>query len=131
MTSINPNLINTGYVSTTHNNNVNTQQSNTNENVTTDNLVETKDVSEKDTFAYMSGAATYNMANVTFSTQALVNKYNSPEAIARISAMMGDFEAGVVAGLAKFEEEIGAMFQGLSAEDQMALAAEYFASQTP
>ena len=131
MTSINPNLINTGYVSTTNNNNVNTQPTNTTETVTTGVPVETKDVSEKDTFAYMSGAAAYNKANVTFSTQALVNKYNSPEAIARISAMMGDFEEGVVAGLAKFEEEIGAMFQGLSEGDKMALAAEYFASQTP
>ena len=69
------------------------------------------------------------MGNVSFSTQALINKYNSPEAIARIGAMMNDFEDGVVAGLAKFEEEIGAMFQGLPEQDQMALAAELFASE--
>ena len=58
-------------------------------------------------------------------------KYNSPEAIARISAMMGDFEAGVVAGLAKFEEEMGAApaFKGLSEADKLALGAELYSSE--
>ena len=128
MTNINS--INTGYVSSTNNNNVNTKQQDTKEAATLNTKVETKDVSAKDTLGYMANAAAYNMTNVELSPQALVNKYNSPEAIERISAMMGDFEAGVVAGLAKFEEEIGAMFQGLSEQDQMALAAEYFASET-
>ena len=74
---------------------------------------------------YMAGTAQINLPK-TYD----VNKYVNPESAARIAAMMGDFEAGVVAGLAKFEEEIGAMFQGLSEQDQMALAAEYFASET-
>ena len=79
----------------------------------------------------MSANALYNQASVKLSPQALVNKYNSPEAIARIEAMMGDFEDGVVAGLAKFEEEMGQApaYKGLSDADKMALGAQWYASE--
>lgn len=113
---------------------INTKAANTEENKVEENVAakpETKNVSEKDTFAYMSANALYNQASVKLSPQALVNKYNSPEAIARIEAMMGDFEDGVVAGLAKFEEEMGQApaYKGLSDADKMALGAQWYASE--
>ena len=130
MTSIN---FNTGTVSTTTTS-VNSQPANTQENKNTEVApaqVETTNVSEKDTFAYMAGTAAYNMANVKLSPQAMVNKYNSPEAIARIEAMMGDFVEGAVSGLAKFEEEFGdaSFWAGLSEADRLALGAELYASE--
>ena len=92
--------------------------------------VERTPVDEKEVFNYMANNGVANMASVKMSPAALVSKYNSPEAVARISAMMGEFEAGVVAGLAKFEEELGAApaYQNLSEQDKMSLGAQYYTS---
>lgn len=81
---------------------------------------------------YLNNSAILAKVNVKSSPNAMVTKYNSPEAVARIGAMMGDFEAGVIAGLAKFEEEMGAVpaYQNLSEADKMALSAELLASDT-
>ena len=94
--------------------------------------VERTPVDEKEVFNYMANNGVANMANVKMSPAALVSKYNSPEAVARISALMGEFEAGVVAGLAKFEEELGAApaYKNLSESDKMALGAQYYTSNT-
>ena len=90
--------------------------------------VQQKAVSADAVLDFMANSAV--VSNVKLSPAALVNKYNSPEAIARIGAMMADFEEGVVAGLEKFEEEMGAVpaFKNLSEADKMALGAEFFTS---
>ncbi len=92
--------------------------------------VENKNVSEKDVFSYMANSAVVNKANIKPSLSALVNKYNSPEAIERINALMGEFEEGVIAGLARFEEEMGAApaYRNLSEADKLALSAGLLAS---
>ncbi len=93
---------------------------------------ESKNVSSEEVFGYLANTALVNKANIKKSPTAIVNKYNSPEAIARITAMMGEFEAGVVAGLAKFEEEMGAApaYKNLSEADKLALSAGLLASDT-
>ena len=90
--------------------------------------VQQKAVSADAVLNFMANSAV--VSNVKLSPAALVNKYNSPEAIARIGAMMAEFEEGVVAGLEKFEEEMGAVpaFKNLSEADKMALGAEFFTS---
>jgi len=92
--------------------------------------VDNKNVSDKEVFNYMANTAAINKANIKLSPAALVNKYNSPEAIERISNLMGEFEEGVIAGLARFEEEMGAApaYQNLSEADKLALSAGLLAS---
>jgi len=90
--------------------------------------VQQKAVSADAVLDFMANSAV--VSNVKLSPAALVNKYNSPEAVARIGAMMEEFEAGVVAGLEKFEEEMGATsaYKNLSEADKLALGAEFFTS---
>lgn len=104
----------------------NMTQKETNNEVVANNI-EAKNLSETEVFAYMNSNANIAKANVKMSVNALINKYNSPEAIKRIEEMMGAFESGVVAGLSKFEQELGAVpaYQNLSDGDKLALAAEY------
>lgn len=104
----------------------NNKQAGANNEVAANN-VETKNLSDADVFAFMNGSANIGKASVKMSVNALINKYNSPAAIKRIEEMMGAFESGVVDGLAKFEQELGAVpaYQKLSDGDKLALAAEY------
>ena len=69
------------------------------------------------------------LANTAIVTN--IKRTNTAGTEARIASLMEEFEAGVVAGLAKFEEEMGAVpaFQKLSEADKMALAAELFISE--
>ena len=92
--------------------------------------IDSKNVSDKEIFNYMANTAAVNKSSIRQSPLALVNKYNSPEAIERINALMGEFEEGVVAGLARFEEEMGAapVYQNLSEADKLALSAGLLAS---
>lgn len=127
------NSIGFGQISITNPGTQPTQTSGTEaENQTPAAAPSTSNVDANTVLDYLNNSAILAMVNVKSSPTAMVNKYNSPEAIARIGEMMGDFEAGVIAGLAKFEEEMGAVpaYQNLSDADKMALSAELLASDT-
>ena len=121
----NINSISSGYVNATP------QTSTETKNVPANPTVETKDVAANDVLNYMANQGVLAQANIVLSPNAMVNKYNSPEAQARIAEMMKSFEDGVIAGLGKFAEEIGAApaYENLSDADKFALAAGLFASE--
>jgi len=88
---------------------------------------EAKNLPEKDIFDYMANSGLAAMANVNMSPAARVSKYTSAEASERIGAMMGAFETGVASVLNKWQEYGGEAFNKLSEENQMALAAKWYA----
>lgn len=128
----NINSISSGYVNATPQHSETTPQTSTEtKNVPANPTVETKDVAANDVLNYMANQGVLAQANIVLSPNAMVNKYNSPEAQARIAEMMKSFEDGVIAGLGKFAEEIGAApaYENLSDADKFALAAGLFASE--
>jgi len=90
-----------------------------------------KDIDEKEIFNFMNNTGNIAKVNVKQSVQALINRYNSPEAIKRIEAMMEEFEDGVVQGLAKFEAELGgtAQYRSLSETNKLNLAAKLYSEE--
>ena len=100
-------------------------------NTNVDVKPETKQLSEKEIFAFMDNYANLAKTNINMtssnSIDKIVAKYNSPEAIARIGEMMNSFEGKVVEGLQIFNNEFGAIpeYQNLSDSDKLALAAKY------
>ena len=128
----NINSISSSYVNATPQHSETTPQTSTEtKNVPANPTVETKDVAANDVLNYMANQGVLAQANIVLSPNAMVNKYNSPEAQARIAEMMKSFEDGVIAGLGKFAEEIGAApaYENLSDADKFALAAGLFASE--
>ena len=124
MTEFNPITFNTSSIgnsgipsSTTQN-----AEEKTNEEVTPQ--VEDKNLSATENLNYLEYQGILAMGGVQKSN-------NNPAVEARIGAMMAEFEEGAIAGLARLEEEMGAVpaFQNLSEADKLALGAELFTSQ--